>query len=53
MSDLEWKKEELFIDAMIHLWIRDDAPQWIVDYVRKELRKQRGLSDDLNRSLTQ
>lgn len=46
MSDLERKEEELFVEAMINLWIRNDAPQWIVDYVRKELRKQRGLLDD-------
>ena len=46
MNDLERKEEELFVEAMINLWIRNDAPQWIVDYVRKELRKQRGLSDD-------
>lgn len=46
MSDLERKEEELFVEAMIDLWIQKDAPQWIVDYVRKELRKQRGLSDD-------
>lgn len=46
MNDLEQKEEELFVEAMISLWIRSDAPQWIVDYVRKELRKQRGLSDD-------
>ena len=46
MNDLERKEEELFVEAMINLWIRNDAPQWIVDQVRKELRKQRGLSDD-------
>ena len=46
MSDLERKEEELFVEAMINLWIRNDAPQWIVDYVREELRKQRGLSDN-------
>ena len=46
MNDLERKEEELFVEALINLWIRNDAPQWIVDYVRKELRKQRCLSDD-------
>ena len=46
MSDLERKEEELFVEALIDLWIQNDAPQWMVDYVRKELRKQRGLSDD-------
>lgn len=43
MNDLERKEEELFVEAMIDLWIRNDAPEWIIDYVRQELRKQRGL----------
>ena len=46
MTDLERKDEELFVEAMIHLWIASDAPSWITDYVRKELRKERGLSEE-------
>ena len=46
MTDEERLAEERFIEAMISMWIYPDAPTWITDYVRKELRKQRGLSDD-------
>jgi len=51
MTDLERKNEELFVEAMIHLWIASDAPAWITDYVRKELRKERGLSEEANECL--
>ena len=36
-------EEERFVESMISLWIAQDAPEWIKDYVREELRKQRGL----------
>jgi len=44
MDEIERIEEERFVEAMISLWIQQDAPEWIIDYVRQELRKQRGLS---------
>jgi hypothetical protein len=46
MTDLEKLEEERYVEALISIWIYPDAPTWIIDYVRKELRKQRGLSED-------
>ena len=43
MNDMQRFEEERFVEAMVDLWVRDDAPQWIRDYVREELKKQRGL----------
>ena len=45
MTDIEKLEEERFVEALISIWISFDAPDWIKDYVRKELRKQRGLLD--------
>lgn len=46
MNDMQRFEEERFVEAMVDLWVRDDAPQWIRDYVRKELKKQRGLKEE-------
>ena len=46
MSDMQRFEEERFVKAMVDLWVRDDAPQWIRDYVREELKKQRGLKEE-------
>lgn len=34
-------REEKLLDAMIDLWVKDDAPEWIKQQVKEELRKQR------------
>lgn len=46
MNDMQRFEEERFVEAMVDLWVRDDAPQWIRDYVREELKKQRGLKEE-------
>ena len=46
MNDIQRFEEERFVEAMVDLWVRDDAPQWIRDYVREELKKQRGLKEE-------
>ena len=43
MNEIEKIQEERFIESLMYLWIAQDAPDWIKDYVREELRKQRGL----------
>ena len=43
MNEIERIEEERFVESLISLWIQLDAPEWIIDYVRTELRKQRGL----------
>ena len=43
MDEIERIEEERLVESMITLWIQPDAPEWIIDYVRQELRKQRGL----------
>ena len=43
MTELEKIEEERFIEALISMWISYDAPSWIKDYVREELRKGRGV----------
>ena len=50
MNEIERIVEERFVESLISLWIQPDAPEWIIDYVRTELRKQRGLLEekDLN-----
>lgn len=49
MNDMQRFEEERFVEAMVDLWVRDDAPQWIRDYVREELKKQRGLKEERQR----
>ena len=46
MNEIEKIEEERFVESMMYLWIAQDAPDWIKDYVKTELRKQRGLSDN-------
>lgn len=46
MDEIERITEERFVEAMIHWWIQPDAPEWIINYVRQELRKQRGLLEE-------
>ncbi len=48
MDEIERIEEERFVESLICLWIQPDAPKWIVDYVRQELIKQRGLLEDCN-----
>lgn len=43
MGEIERIEEERLVESMICLWIQPDAPEWIIDHVRQELRKQRGL----------
>lgn len=43
MDKIERIEEERFVESLICLWIQPDAPEWIFDYARQELRKQRGL----------
>lgn len=51
MDKIERIEEERFVESMICLWIQPDAPEWIIDYVRQELRKQRGLLTQGNEEL--
>ena len=46
MDENEQIEEERFVESLIHLWIQSDAPKWITDYVRQELRRQRGLLEE-------
>ena len=46
MNEIERIEEERFVESLISLWIQPDAPEWIIDYVRTELRKQRGLLEE-------
>lgn len=46
MDEIERLEEERFVESLISLWIQPDAPEWIIDYVRQELRKQRGLLEE-------
>lgn len=46
MDKIERIEEERFVESLISLWIQPDAPEWIIDYVRTELRKQRGLLEE-------
>ena len=46
MNEIERIEEERFVESLILLWIQPDAPEWIIDYVRTELRKQRGLLEE-------
>ena len=46
MDEIERIEEERFVESLISLWIQPDAPEWIIDYVRQELRKQRGLLEE-------
>lgn len=46
MNEIERTEEERFIESMIDLWVQPDAPKWIIDYIRQELRKQRGLLEE-------
>lgn len=48
MNKIERIEEERFVESLILLWIQPDAPEWIIDYVRTELRKQRGLLEEKN-----
>lgn len=48
MNEIERIEEERFVKSLITLWIQPDAPEWIIDYVRTELRKQRGLLEEKN-----
>lgn len=34
------------VDAMVDLWVKDGAPQWIRDYIKEELKKQCRLKTD-------
>ena len=43
MNEIEKIEEERFVESLMYLWIAQDAPDWIKDYVRMELMKQRGL----------
>ena len=43
MNEVEKIQEERFVESLMYLWIAQDAPEWIKDHVREELRKQRGL----------
>lgn len=45
MNEIERIVEERFVESLISLWIQPDAPEWIIDYVRTESRKQRGLPE--------
>ena len=45
-NEIERIEEERFVKSLISLWIQPDAPEWIIDYVRTELRKQRGLLEE-------
>ena len=33
--------EEKFLNAMVDLWVKEDAPEWVKQQVKDELRKQR------------
>lgn len=46
MDTIKRIEEERFVESLISLWIQPDAPEWIIDYVRTELRKQRGLLEE-------
>lgn len=46
MNEIERIENERFVESLISLWIQPDAPEWIIDYVRTELRKQRGLLEE-------
>ena len=46
MDEIKRIEEERFVESLICLWIQPDAPGWIIDYVRTELRKQRGLLEE-------
>ena len=46
MNEIERIEEERFVESLISLWIQPDAPEWIIDYVRTELRKQHGLLEE-------
>ena len=35
------KLEEKFVEAMVDLWVKDDAPEWVKKMVKEELQKQR------------
>ena len=48
MNEIERIEEERFVESLISLWIQPDAPEWIIDYVRTELRKQHGLLEEKN-----
>lgn len=50
MDEIERIEEERFIESLICLWIQPDAPKWIIDYVRQELKKQRGLLEEFTDS---
>ena len=50
MNEIEKIEEERFVESLISLWIVPDAPEWIINYVRTELRKQRGLLDEQENS---
>ena len=46
MNEIERIEEERFVRSLISLWIQPDAPEWIIDYARTELRRQRGLLEE-------
>ena len=50
-ENIERIEEERFVESLISLWIQPDAPEWIIDYVRTELRKQRGLLEENDSSV--
>lgn len=33
--------EEKLLDVMVNLWVKDDAPEWVKQKAKEELRKQR------------
>lgn len=36
---MDERKEEL-LDEMVDLWVKEDAPEWVKQAVKDELRKQ-------------
>ena len=46
------KLEEKFVDAMVDLWVKDDAPDWVKKMVKEELQKQRQTENLNERSET-
>ena len=40
--------ETKLLDAMVSLWVKDDAPEWVKTKVREELAQQRSKEAKLN-----
>ena len=51
MDDLQRIEKEQIVEVMIDLWLQHDAPLWLVDYTRTELRKQHGLTEEISSAI--